>query len=809
MNRRLVLKRLCWKEFRQLWPLIVMLAVIGLLFQVLVLISDPSSTNLLRNLLFLGLPGLFAAGVGALLVGQERDSRTLHWMASLPILKQDIIRVKYLAAIVGLASVWIVSFVLYVVSNSVSRIGQNVFPYEVDISYGILYSIFLLTVSFATAWAIRSTFVGLLALAGIALAYTLATNLVSIPKIADVFTSVALISVSAVALWIGWLAALNALAPASPSRFAQRAVEGISFFDRSIVDHRTVQSPWSALIWQFAAQNRAMLFGLALLFFIPLLIFSLDPTHNHPPGLAVTGFVFAFVSISWLGVVTFQGDNLHQRIRFLSDRGIAPKTIWLTRQTVPIGILIVGILTLAILAAYTMPSARNSNRSQSIGLLVLITSCLMWTIYSVTQWMSQVVRSPVIAAILGPVVAGLSLAYGAFALDTLETPIWILALATFIPMIASWRMTRHWMDFRMGKSFWFEHTGWLALAVILPAIPFFIVYCTYPSMPRSEWVTFSADARRMSANNRNPIEINLLTKKETFGDLGSASDILGLPGMGGGVDDAEMAAGGAAGMVAVGEPSELYELPEKTTLAEERELQLEFIERQLSAVDNAMPLSAYIVGKRLMGEAMLARARMQDDGTTEELLQRYQRTIRSILRIIRGARSTSNLKTQQVADEYEAWLVQELRLPGTDSFLGSELLAAAITQLGDKAGRQNARYRALVADWAKSQASSRSSPDHTLGGYTIPTTGSGTRLISKRHVSTVAWRMKQYLMASDVEARNQAKKALAREWNVPGSQFGWTATPYSMNSGSGAPWTNWFGDWERQADAYALGDATK
>ncbi len=452
MNRSLVLKRLCWKEFRQLWPLIVMLAVIGLLFQVLVLISDPSSTNLLRNLLFLGLPGLFAAGVGALLVGQERDSRTLHWMASLPILKQDIIRVKYFAAIVSLASVWIISFALYVVSNSVSRIGQNVFPYEVDISYGILYSIFLLTVSFATAWAIRSTFVGLLALVGIALAYTLATNLVSIPKIADVFTSVTLISVSAVALWIGWLAALNALAPTSPSRFAQRAVEGISFFDRSIVDRRTVQSPWSALIWQFAAQNRAMLVGLALLFFIPLLIFSLDPTHNHPPGLAVTGFVFAFVSISWLGVVTFQGDNLHQRIRFLSDRGIAPKTIWLTRQTVPIGILIVGILTLAILAAYTMPSTRNSNQSQSIGLLVLITSGLMWTIYSVTQWMSQVVRSPVIAAILGPVVAGLSLAYGAFALETLETPIWILPVATCIPMIASWRMTRHARQWAMPGS---------------------------------------------------------------------------------------------------------------------------------------------------------------------------------------------------------------------------------------------------------------------------------------------------------------------------------------------------------------------
>jgi hypothetical protein len=63
--------------------------------------------------------------------------------------------------------------------------------------------------------------------------------------------------------------------------------------------------------------------------------------------------------------------------------------------------------------------------------------------------------------------------------------------------------------------------------------------------------------------------------------------------------------------------------------------------------------------------------------------------------------------------------------------------------------------------------------------------------------------MKQYLMASDSQERNQAKEALAREWSVPVSQFESTATPYSLNPGIGAPWTNWFGDWEKQADAFA------
>ena len=197
MNRSLVLRRLCWKEFRQLLPLVLMLAAIGLVFQVLLLISvyqrDHSS---LQNLLFLGLPGLFAAGVGALLVGQERDNRTLYWMASLPILRQDTIRVKFLAGIVGLASVWIVSFALFLVSNGLASLKP-----EVDLTYGILYSIFLLSVSFATAWTFRSTFVGLLVLVGVAMSFTITANFFTPAKpsnavTTDFLTTIVLVAIS-------------------------------------------------------------------------------------------------------------------------------------------------------------------------------------------------------------------------------------------------------------------------------------------------------------------------------------------------------------------------------------------------------------------------------------------------------------------------------------------------------------------------------------------------------------------------------------------------------------------------------------
>ncbi|HUP78134.1 MAG TPA: ABC-2 transporter permease [Pirellula sp.] len=812
MIRSLVIRRLCWKEFRQLSPLVLMLAAIGLMLHLLFLLSAYNQSSM-QNLLFLGLPGLFAAGVGALLVGQERDNRTLYWVASLPILKQDIIRVKFLAGIAGLASVWVVSFALFLLSNGVS--SQRI---EADFPYYFLYSIFLLFVSFATAWTFRSTFIGLLMLVGVAMSYTLMTQMLTPLKTSDLTSTILLAATSALALWFGWAAGLRALAPAASARFSQRAIEGVSFFDRSTVDYRTIQTPWSALIWQFAAQNRAMLVGLILLFLIPLCVNSMviglygpRGTSVFYQGLPTLGFILCFVSISWLGVVVFQGDNLNQRIRFLSDRGISPRTIWLTRQVIPFGMLVLLTVALAILAACAMSWKQRGGSPTELGLLLLISSCLMWSVYSVTQWMSQVVRSPVIAAIIAPVVGCLPFAYGAFALDTLESPFWILAITNFIPIVATFRMTRHWMDSKMGKRFWLEHGGWLALVILLPAIPFLIVYSTYPSMPQSEWKVFSADAKRFYSYVRQPMEIGLLLSKDPA-PVAAITDVE--------TEDASIggASGGGGSMGMIGGDVEANVLPQNLTLAEESELQWAFIERQLQSVGKTSPVSSSLAGQRLMGEAMMVRAKMQDDGSSEELLKRYQRSIRLIIRIIEGTRITPHLNAQQIADRYEAWLVNELQSKGASEFFGAEMRNAAELQLGDKAGRQNARYRALVIDWVASQNPSQLfknrkknwslTPEHTLGGYSIPTSGNGTRLISKRHVSTVAWRMKQYLMANDIEAMNKAKDALAREWNMTTSEFGLTASTLSIPTTVRRPWTFWFGDWEKQADEYALGSSS-
>ena len=104
------------------------------------------------------MPGLFAAGAGALLVGQEKEVRTLDWLRSLPVLPQDVVRTKLLAGLLGLVLVWLVSLALAATTGSFpSRLNESSAEW-----LWVLHSLFLLLLGFATAWQLRSSFVSLL-----------------------------------------------------------------------------------------------------------------------------------------------------------------------------------------------------------------------------------------------------------------------------------------------------------------------------------------------------------------------------------------------------------------------------------------------------------------------------------------------------------------------------------------------------------------------------------------------------------------------------------------------------------------------
>ena len=181
-------------------------------------------------------------------------------------------------------------------------------------------------------------------------------------------------------------------------------------------------------------------------------------------------------------------------------------------------------------------------------------------------------------------------------------------------------------------------------------------------------------------------------------------------------------------------------------------------------------------------------------------------------RYVAGVRANPTLKAQLAADEYEAWLLREVQNEEAVSLMSKEVYTVAVVQLANKTSRNFARYRALVIDWRRTQADisgrqrTASVPAHTLGGFEIPTGHSGTRLMSGRHVSTVAWHMKQYLNASDDQARMQTRKVLARDWNLSETNPNLTRTPSPFVGGRVTPWTYWHADWEKQADALKVNE---
>lgn len=167
---------LLWKEFRQVVPLItaVLIGGFGLVLLILVLsaitIKKPLSFDRGFWFLFLSMPMMYATGVGALLVGSEKESRSLQWMRSLPISSKQIAWNKLVVAIGTLALIWFVALTAWCVFASAfggdpTAIGSLVAKQSSGsgwlLATYVLMSLFLSLAGLAFAWRFQSQFFGL------------------------------------------------------------------------------------------------------------------------------------------------------------------------------------------------------------------------------------------------------------------------------------------------------------------------------------------------------------------------------------------------------------------------------------------------------------------------------------------------------------------------------------------------------------------------------------------------------------------------------------------------------------------------
>ena len=169
------LRHLCWKEVRQVLPLVWMVLGLGVCVQLLLLLLSDRAFVPRFFLVFAGMPSLFAVGAGVLLVGQEKERRTLDWMRSLPIGPADLMAVKLATGLFALAGVWGLNLLLVVLVKVASGRWPTATTADALLNpAGWVYlwplqSIFLLLAGFTTAWFFRSSLVALLALIPLAL----------------------------------------------------------------------------------------------------------------------------------------------------------------------------------------------------------------------------------------------------------------------------------------------------------------------------------------------------------------------------------------------------------------------------------------------------------------------------------------------------------------------------------------------------------------------------------------------------------------------------------------------------------------
>jgi hypothetical protein len=783
MNRSLALRYLCWKEVRQVLPLVWMQLGLGLCFQLLFLLH-PNRMFVPRFLVFAGMPTLFAVGAGVLLVGQEKERRTLDWLRSLPIAARDLVAVKLATGLFALIAVWCLNLLLlaiFVLPTGRWPVASPADSWLIDAGWEYLWplqSVFLLLAGFATAWVFRSSLVALLALLPLALLPGVVTSglnhlvrwpggvSLTLSDPAPWMTALALIALSPLLLVVGWRRGMKYLAPEQV--FQRRIVSTRSQADsRDEPDiwTRPAHTPGAMLIWQFVGQNKTVLKGIAAMLLVAVGLLVTTPTLGS--GRPVLAAFCALLAASWLGVLAFQGDGLQDRIRFLAERGISPAKIWWTRHVPALSLLAMALA----LTVLVLPAELRRTHLSALGLLCVVAAILFT--YTVSQAVGQVFRSSTIAAVAAPVVTWGLAAYGGSLIALLGVPYWLLAGCALLPWLATFLLMRRWMDGRLGWGFWAAHAGFLAIGLVLPLVPAGLVLVSRPTMPADVRQQLTVESQGYGTSYAEPRELVLRFRSP-----------------------------------------EAIDVPPANRRAEGR-IACEQLEHDLSLAPGPIRFVPRVL-VYLLGEARLARMALEQDADLESNRERYRRTLALIGTLVERMRLSWRLVDQDGADLVEIWLVNELGATQAESRLGPEVYGRLVRAVSDDTGRDAARRRAVVMSWAAHRKQSHA-PEALIGGYAWR--GDETSILfrvnpflRRRAADYLTWRMLERLERSEPAKSVERTKELARYWGVPELHYGLVPGGEYLRANKpadfalpvegffrSAPGSQWHAGWERAA----------
>ncbi len=781
-------RQLWWKEWRQISPLILLLILLAVVLHLAFLASPRSLSQGGSLAVLLGLPGLFAVGAGAMLVGQEKELKTLHWLSTIPIPPKQIAATKITISTLALIVLWPISIVLAVLFGISNGVFNNFSASDFSMITWPLHSLFLLFAGFALSWRLQSSLVALILLIPIALAPSLLANLLThlfAPSSTTTWIDLqpegnllagCQVVLSAAALWLSLRHAHTALGPARPPKISQL----IASRKPDTLVLGSPASPWNALLWQMVRQNKPLLLWVMLPCIAGLLFAYLTPSttkwgaNQIEPGLIA---MITLVPACIFGISVFQGDQLNIRIRFLADRGVPPSRIWLSRHALFVACLV--FLGLLAFAAFINSQSRSNETMQEAILASLWLFGAALLLYGVSQWVSQISTSPIVAALAAIALCIAALVYTGICVETLGCPVLLLAPLAFLPFVATRISTRAWMDRKRGWKYWVTQGVCLAIMLLAPSIPMLITWSTTPQISpemRSKFAEMAANAPATSFSR----EI-VVSDEPIFEDT--------FP------DDNEFSPNDAAA-------------PPVSLSADDRiENTMLRLQSQLRAFQGPIKVNSSLV-EYLSGDLQQTRLNLIANSETNATFSHYNDLVRMSIDLVLRLRQSDRIQDQDTADLIEMQLLDELKLAPATPLMAPEVDAQARQLLANYEVRREARKRSIAWSW-KVFTRNKSSIQPDIGGYSIYHVryqGPLAQLIYRWEAERM---LEQLWKLAELEPAQDATKIhanLTSFWLGTGAQYGtedaWSfgsGIPQAMDRNNQLPGRYWNHAWEKDA----------
>lgn len=796
---------LLWKEFRQVVPLItaVLLGGFGLLLLILVLsaLTNKRSFSFDRGFwyLFLSMPMMYATGVGALLVGSEKESRSLQWMRSLPICSKQIAWNKLVVAIGTLALVWFIALTAWCVFASAfggdpMAIGSLVAEQSNGSGWLLatyaLMSLFLSLAGLAFAWRFQSQFLALALLVPAALAlwlpaYGLASYLSnkSYGTETQQFIDAGLYLLSLAIGCVGFLAygwrvsqrELTALEPPVGTSGVTSLVQDALASERRSSEAWMLWprvSPISGMLWQMVRQNGIWWIAYAAVGTVLLLLCSRSSFFWRNGNLSddLLGYLYIPMAIlsGWLGILAYHSDGIQQRVRFYADRGVSPTLYWCTRHWMPVTLML-GLCLVRYITNFGS-SGTPLDLVDAFGFLAILVAS-----YCVGQWVSQFVKSPTIAAISAPMALVAMCAYGLFAFVGMESPWWLLMATFAVLSISTVWMMRPWMERRIDWRYYLQHSGFLFAALTIPLLP-------------GLWKIWNTP--RISTELRATLNQLSLSNPHTQENHSRPSFVTGLEsaGLSAGVDGD------------IGKIQARLERNEQVRAYYPQELidQASRIAFWQSYRDPESLLRMYIAELARLRSEIQAESQSPSNHRSHTAISSYQKILAGVPKLVRELRATHALKDSDLAERIEIIALSHCLDPSASESMGQAVFEPLVELLTDDRARDESRRIALANAWREGFKGSLgaiyySENPHQADSGSIP---SGVQMLYGRDQFVAdLWKLLNATPGSP-ESISQREKIRTKSYYSYGSMSDLIDGTIHLGFPNNMPATAWRGNWE-------------